>query len=356
MKATLALFLIMVSPLAWSVMELPEDTHRPPTSAVARAAVPARPPVEEPGLTVELKDGSRIIGRFAAKNVALTITNDAIGAMRIPFEKIRALQLDKDAPKAAATLQNGDTLRGTVTLDALKLTTVFGNITVPIAQIARINLATGGAAAGPQLEGLVLAYSFDTDEGDRVTDKSGKDHHGRVQGAKYVAQGKQSGAMQFGEPNTGIVVGNPTDLQLQDLTIMAWIKTDNLARPSPDNPSMAALFAYGRGGYIFYLCNDGRIGLSKVGVDIIVSQSAISVGKYHHVAVTRKGATTIFYIDGVADPEGEYGSQFVFRTNAAVGAVGDDLSCSFRGEMDDLKIFNRPLTAEEVRSLQNASK
>ena len=190
-------------------------------------------------LVVSLKDGSRIVGQVPSNAAPVTVRSAVMGELKLPLANVRAIQFDAD--KANITLQNGDRLQGVLAQDAFKLATLVGNVSLPVIHITRLEV-TGPVAMGPQIEGLVLWYAFDADEGDRVTDKSGLDHHGRVRAAKYVAGGKAGGAMQFGEANTGIVVGNPADLQLQDLTIAAWIKTDSLEQPSPDNPSMAALF------------------------------------------------------------------------------------------------------------------
>jgi len=354
MKTLLTVWLLTLTSFAWAAIELPDDHSRSATTSAVRTTSPPLP-VDEPGLVLELKDGSRIVGRFTVKNVPLTITSDAIGAMKIPFEKIQSVQFDKETGRATVTLPNGDTVRGAVTLDALKLTTAFGPITVPVAQLVRINLK-GGSRPRQLPDGCVLAYTFDADEGDRVTDHSGQDNHGQVKGAVYVPDGKTGGAMRFGKRGAVVLVGNPKSLQLQNFTFAAWIKRTAKDQLSADNPGMGTFLSYGRGGYIFYIDEEGRIGLSKVGVDIRVSRSGVVDTLYHHIAVTKENEDIYFFIDGERDPRVNYPVRFEFNSEVCVGAVATDLSCSFLGDIDELTVFNRALTSDELKRLYDSQK
>src|SRR5207248_1958292 len=71
------------------------------------------------------------------------------------------------------------------------------------------------------------------------------------------------------------------------------------------------------------------------------------------LAVTKSGSTVVFYIDGVAYPAPPYDPGFGFAT-AAIGARGDTLADNFFGTIDELAIYNRALSQDEIQAIYNA--
>ena len=60
----------------------------------------------------------------------------------------------------------------------------------------------------------------------------------------------------------------------------------------------------------------------------------------------------IFYADGVAYPAGAYDLGFLFNSPAAVGARGDNQQDnSFYGSIDEMSVYNRGLSAQEIQSI-----
>jgi|GEM_PF-4693719 len=172
--------------------------------------------------------------------------------------------------------------------------------------------------------------------------------------------GKVAGALRFngaGLPSgNAVVVGNPTNLQLQDFTIDAWIKRDDLTRAGAGGGFLEGeIFGYGSGGYIFGLFGDGRLFLSRTDVSHVAGGVPISDLNFHHVAVSKSGSTVIFYVDGVPSPPIPYNPGFTFTTDAAIGARGDLASDStFLGTIDEVEVFNRALSQAEIQSIVNA--
>ena len=72
---------------------------------------------------------------------------------------------------------------------------------------------------------------------------------------------------------------------------------------------------------------------------------------WHHLAITKSGSTVVFYVDGIGYPAPPYDSTFDFYTDVAIGARGDDFESTFRGAVDEILIFNRILTADEIRAI-----
>ncbi|MBK7393686.1 MAG: hypothetical protein IPI64_10365 [Chloracidobacterium sp.] len=179
-------------------------------------------------------------------------------------------------------------------------------------------------------------------------------------GAAY-AGGKVGQAFDLGGTGQRVLVGNPASLQLQDFTIETWIKRSSATvltnNPVPAGPG-GAVFAYGTGGYGIGMREaTNTVFLTAVEVSYVESPTMpITDTNFHHVAVTKTGNQVVFYVDGNASPPITYDVNFAFTTNAAIGARGDaDIQNSFFGVVDDLSIYNRALSAAEVRSVANAN-
>ncbi len=168
--------------------------------------------------------------------------------------------------------------------------------------------------------------------------------------------GKVGQAFVFDGNGDALVLGNAPNLQLQDFTIETWIKRATTAYVS-SGPGVDALFlGYGPGGYGFGLDRvSGRPLLSRITVDSLTADVSISDTNWHHLAMTKSGTTVVFYVDGVPYSTPPYSSVFTFTTSVAVGATGEGYGNSFFGSIDDLSVYNRALTADEIQALYNAS-
>ncbi len=188
-------------------------------------------------------------------------------------------------------------------------------------------------------------------------------NNGTPQGSVTYVAGRVRRSLRLGgNGNTGnsgdrVIVGNPTNLQLQDLTIEAWIRrqSSTITTNSPvSGVENGTIFAYGQNGYgLVLLQSGGQLALTKIQADQITSTGpTITDTNFHHVAVTKSGNQVIFYVDGVASTPITYGSTFTFTSNAAIGARGDnDARNAFFGDIDELSIFDRALSAAEIASI-----
>jgi hypothetical protein len=158
-------------------------------------------------------------------------------------------------------------------------------------------------------------------------------------------------------------VGNPINLQLQDFTIEAWIKRSSATDISLDDNNQdgavagegGLVFGYGRGGYGLGLLNDGHLLLSKIDVDGVFSTGVVSDTNWHHVAVTKSGATTVFYIDGAsASGAIAYTTTYTFDTSASIGSRGDARGGTFFGMIDEPSVYGRSLSASEIQAIYRA--
>ena len=174
---------------------------------------------------------------------------------------------------------------------------------------------------------------------------------GTVMGAATFAPSFVGQGFKFGGiPSDIVTVGNPADLQLQSLTIEAWISRSSTAASS-FTPGGGCVFCHGVGGYGFGFGDEGRLFLTKIGVNLVDSGDLkVTDLNFHHVAVTKSGPTVIFYVDGIATTAPAYDPGFVFTTGAAIGAGTHNLS-GFLGIVDEVAIYNSDLTADEIQAI-----
>ena len=293
--------------------------------------------------------------------------------MDIPLKQILSIKMDGDHETATVAMQNGDTIKGVLTLGPLKLTTVFGDISLGVAHIQSLRVCPAGGALPETLrKSLVLCYSFDQDEGDTVTDRSPKENKGVVRGPRFTAEGKSGGALSFDGVDDYLDAGTPPSLQLtSDFTLAAWIWPERtqdgfgIITKSQGAPQQA------RRGIEFCLGNDDTLGAyfwdaSTRYFSGVVKSPLIRRQEWTHVVLqhdsTLPNHQMRFFINGVA-----YEAGFGYENVSSIPVLRNvdepvRIGCmrpgvhQFKGRMDHVMIFNRTLTAEEVRAVYDAQK
>jgi len=182
-------------------------------------------------------------------------------------------------------------------------------------------------------------------------------NHGVLSGnATYGAGSKGTGFVLDGNRD-GVLVGNATNLQLQDFSIEGWIKRTSATTISFNGNGGAQVFALGAGGggFGFYLRPDAYLALGKLQVNETASSVRITDTNWHHVAVTKQGTTVVFYADGLAYPAPAYNSGgFSYSGPGYIGAWRNPsglVDNSFYGTIDELAMYNRSLTAAEIQTI-----
>ena len=189
-------------------------------------------------------------------------------------------------------------------------------------------------------------------EGDGVDSMGG--NNGTFVGEAGFASGEAGQAFSINANNSGVDVGNPASLQLQNFTIEGWIKRGSPTSSTWDYYGCGAIFHCAWGGYGLGILDNGQIYLTKIGYSSVSSTGTITDTNWHHVAVTKNGSTVVLYIDGVGETTAPYDPGFIFSNGTmAIGTRGQDYVADFRGAIDELSIYNRALSAAEVQSVFN---
>ena len=179
-------------------------------------------------------------------------------------------------------------------------------------------------------------------------------NNGTLAGAATYGPGMVGQGFLLAHAGDAVEVGLATNLQLQSFTIEGWIKRGSSSYVSLDPQGNGHLFGFGSSGYAFALRSSGQLYLTRVDYDEVDSTAAVTDTSFHHAAITKSGTTVVFYLDGVGYAAGFYGSTFSFATAAAIGARGDTLGNSFYGTIDEMSVYNGPLSAAQIQAIYNA--
>ena len=222
---------------------------------------------------------------------------------------------------------------------AVTLTNIYGSTNSEVASLTV-------TPCDPTPSGIVSWWAAEGNAYDQISG-----NNGTLSGAVSYIPGEVGQAFQFNASQAMVLLGNPTNLWLQNFTIECWIKRSS-STISSLNSSEADLFNAGLDGYGFGINGDGSMFLTQVGVgNVTLGLGLTDTNNWHHVAVTKNGSTVVFYIDGVAYPAPGYNPTFQFNATFALGGRGDALINSFYGGIDEMSVYNRALSATEIQDI-----
>ena len=211
-------------------------------------------------------------------------------------------------------------------------------------------------------QGLVGHWTFDGRDmsGTRAKDRVGTNHGTLTSGPVQII-GRIGQALSFDGTDdyisTTTLVGNPTTT-----TVSAWFKTGTasghkiVGLESNQTGTASALF-----DRHLYMGTDSKIyfGVFDTAARSVTSTSTLTNNAWHHAVGTDNGSTIALYIDGVLQGTtsgtgyasyvtsywriGSYRFGSNTWTNASDGY--------FTGSIDDVRIYNRALSAGEVQKL-----
>ncbi len=222
----------------------------------------------------------------------------------------------------------------------------------------------GPAPVDPGTEGLMLHLPLDTASRGVTKDSSDNGLDGTLFGEPIFVEGVDIMALQLDGVDDYVDCGNPSalDFGTGDFTISAWINMTATergtvyAKGGDNSGGIRYTFAMGEGN------NDGKMTLTTDDDSTKVQAmggTIVNDGAWHHVAAMRSGTDLLVYVDGVLDgtntvPEG-YDLSGTSQANALIGAITDardatgaTLEKFFAGIIDDVRVYNRALSAEEV--------
>ncbi len=199
-------------------------------------------------------------------------------------------------------------------------------------------------------------------------DSSGNSNDGVVGGAKLTTDsfGMANKAYQF-SAGTYIDCGNKTSLKRfnTDFTISAWVYLDKY--PSGFFPDYSSTVLSNRGannsGSLFAIDNGGKFELTVLGgpsARRVSSKTQVPLSSWCHLTVTFKyngstGNVGKAYLNGVLDQTNDSMPAMITpdtnRTSLGKEVSNGNTKYYLNGKLDDVRIYNRELSASEVAAL-----
>ena len=299
------------------------------------------------------------LGQSAASTCTVTLTEPALaGGSTATLASNNALL----TVPASVTVAAGAT---TAAFSATAAAIIESNqsATVSASLNGSSHTATIGLVSGVAVVGLVAYWPFDETSGTIAHDSSGNNHNGTltcngncVPLPSWTA-GRVNGALDFSVPNDFVSVPDSPALELTNqFTFAFWVKVSagaaNIAYIGKVNYSGPTKNGYfvstgNPGNYLYVnLFNNGvRNGRCSTAQGVVRDQT------WQHYAITYDGTNIRIYLNGVQNTVcGAGGGAGTDGTPLSIGGINPG---SPTGIMDEVRIYNRALSAQEIAGVYN---
>ena len=226
----------------------------------------------------------------------------------------------------------------------------YGALRILVIGVVALLLFAGTAMGEVSRDGLVAEWHFDEGSGTVLKDSSANRNDGIIYGATWV-DGKYGKALSFDGSNDYVTVQDSASVDIiSTITIEAWIKfyqgsTQSIISKSSLSQNNAYVFPR------FDKTNQLTFWLNAGGWQILNVGNVFPYGEWHHVAGTYDGLNMNVYVDGILTGNQKSVSGAI-TTNSNPLTIGYQPGTSefFYGSIDEVRIYNRALTADEVKS------
>jgi hypothetical protein len=107
--------------------------------------------------------------------------------------------------------------------------------------------------------------------------------------------------------------------------------------------------------WVVFCYSDGRLGVSRAGVNQIVSAAGvITAGVWLHIAITRSQGTTSLFVNGNLVGSGTVPVWTSTSNPLRIGSYFYNGAQDLNGVMDEIDVFDRALSVEEIQSIYQA--
>ena len=310
-----------------------------------------------PRLTVELRDGSRVVGDSVAKNIEFQ--SALLGKVKLAVKDIHSVECVSSNSAKLSTV-NGDSLTVAFVDSSFAVKTSFGKVDLQVSSVRKFSVSASGTSAHPA--GLVALWSGEGDGLDSIggntamlTDITFAE--GKV-GQAFSLNGLSSWMKIPARPSLDVGKGD-------GLTITAWIKPSDVTSFRPI-VEWSAVTQVGVHLWLGHLPQQHGELFANVIDDaghshpMNSAQGVIVPGQFQHIALTydKAGGVAVLYVNGCVVMQQNLGS-FTPQTSYDLlisRRPGDHpgdwtYNAFYVGLLDEIAIYNRALSAEEIKSV-----
>jgi glucose/arabinose dehydrogenase len=231
-------------------------------------------------------------------------------------------------------------------------------IVAPI--LAQTFTAAFQSSGPPPPAGLVAGYGFNEGSGTNSQDASGNNFTATVSGAAWTTQGKYGSALTFDGVNDWVTVADANALDLTTgMTLEAWVYPTASGSGSWRN----VLIKERSGGEVYNLYANTDTNAPAVyvvraaQVDVPLDArgtGALPLNIWTHLAATYDGTTLRLFVNGTQVGSRAVSGALVTSTGALRVGGNSLWGEYFAGRIDEVRLYNRPLTAAEIQADMNA--
>lgn len=134
-------------------------------------------------------------------------------------------------------------------------------------------------------------------------------------------------------------------------TIEVWINVSSIDSYEED---IISKHSYGlSNGWRLSVSNNSKILYTTYPGSTWYSNSTIDLNKWYHIVVTFNGSAKSMYINGVLDNQTSVPATNLNDYNVRIGGMHGNNTFSFHGSIDEVAIYSKALTAEEIETHYN---
>ncbi len=223
-------------------------------------------------------------------------------------------------------------------------------------EVAALYAKTSQALIKNSSRGLVAHWTFEEGTGTATSDKTGNGNTGTLTNGPTWSAGKFGKGLSFDGSDDYVNVGaNEAINSAGSFTLSAWINPTSFA-------DYRTILVEGVGGgyssgYRMLIDTNAKLtcqtGDSNASTQ--PSSASISVGVWSHVSCVWNGTNKTWYINGAQDSTSAATYNRDVSPAAYIGRSTTASNYPFYGSIDDVRIYNRALSAQEVSNLYNSS-
>jgi concanavalin A-like lectin/glucanase superfamily protein len=202
----------------------------------------------------------------------------------------------------------------------------------------------------PDPAGLVLHYALDEGSGSVASDSSGSGNNGTIEGSPAWITGVSGTALGFDGSRDYVTTGKSLLNDLTEFTIACWLKGNLSLGTRSGLVGQNDCIEYG-----VVSSNTIQIYTGASGA-VDLSWPYDADADWHHIVAVGDGQSVTIYLDGKPEVSGgsaitdTYGTS-TFPVNIGGGGIFDATDNWFTGDVDEIAIYQRALSAAEVAGL-----
>jgi len=211
----------------------------------------------------------------------------------------------------------------------------------------------------PLNRGLVGFWLFNEGDGKKALDLSGNGNHGTLENMAFPSTaasgwnaGRKGGALSFDGSNDYVDCGNDASLDIiTEITLEAWIypTTTGTMEVFDKADSGTAYRSYinaNSKGFQWYVSIGGTF------QPIQSDRGVLPANTWYHIVLTHNGTNQVMYINNVVEATTSHSGNLLSEpTSAFLIGSWRGIATYFNGQIDQVRIYNRALSAEEIKQL-----